>query len=244
MKNFAGVIVIFFLSLFVYTKLAGPIPFSVNSITTTKTDTFTVTGEGKITAAPDIAVVSAGVQAQGPSVKVTQEQLNKSINAVSDAVKNVGVDAKDIQTSNYNVNPMYDFRSASQKITGYQASSNFTIKVRDIEKANAVIDAATAAGANQVGGISFDVDDKTKVQNEAREKAVADARRKATDAARIAGFKLGRVINYSESFGGEPRPILMMAKEAGGALDQANPTQVEPGTNEIVVTVALSFEIQ
>lgn len=240
--NAAGAVIIFFVSLFAYTKLVGPIPFSVNSITTTKTDSFTVEGTGKVTAAPDVAVVNAGVTAQGASVKAVQDQLNKAQNALIDAVKKAGVDAKDIQTSNYNINPTYDFRSGSQRITGYQASSNVTIKVRKIDSANAVIDAATAAGANEVGGITFDVDDKTKAQNEAREKAVAEAKRKAEDAARIAGFKLGRVINYSENFGGEPRPVFMMAKTDSAAPEQA-PTQVEPGTNEITVTVSLSYEI-
>jgi len=243
MDKIGGAVVLFFIALFAYTKLVGPIPFSVTSTTTTTADVFTVTGEGKVSAAPDIAIVNAGVQAQGATVKLAQDQLNKAINAVSAAVKSAGVDAKDIQTSGYNVNPNYDFQSGGQRITGYQASSSLTIKVRDIEKANAVIDAATAAGANQVGGISFDIDDKTKVENEAREKAVAEAKKKAENAARIAGFKLGRIINYSENFGGSPRPLLMMEAKAVGALDQA-PTQVEPGTNEIVVNVTLAFEIR
>ncbi len=243
MKNFAGTIVLFFIALFAYTRLAGPIPFSINSTTTTTADAFTVTGEGKVSAAPDIATVHAGVQAQGATVKLAQDQLNKAINAVSAAVKSAGVTARDIQTSGYNVNPNYDFREGGQRITGYQASGSLTIKVRDIDKANAVIDAATGAGANQIGGISFDVDDKTKAENEAREEAVAAAKKKAENAARIAGFTLGRVINYSENFGGSPRPIPMLEAKAAGTPDQVA-TQVEPGTNEIVVTVSLSFEIR
>jgi hypothetical protein len=235
MKQFAGAIIIFFLALFAYTKLAGPIPFSVNQISTTKTDTFTVTGEGKVSVPPDIAVVSAGVQAQAATVKLAQEQLNGAINAVSAAVKKAGVADKDIQTSGYNINLMYDYGSRSPRITGYQASSNLTIKVRAIDTASAVIDAATSAGANQIGAISFDVDDKTKAQNEARTLAVADAKSKAAAAAKIAGFTLGKIINYSEDFGTEPRPIPMLAKAE---------TAVEPGSNELIVTVSLSYQIQ
>lgn len=242
MKNIGGAIIVFFIALFAYTKLAGPIPFNVTSVTTTKTDTFSVTGEGKVSVPPDIAVISAGVQAQGATVKIAQDQLNKNINAVSAAVKATGVDSKDIQTSGYNINAMYDYNARTPRITGYQASSNLTLKVRAIDKANAVIDAATAAGANQIGGISFDVDDKTKVQNEARQKAVADAKSKAENAAHIAGFKLGRIINYSEDFGNGPRPIPMMAK--AGSTGTEVPTQVEPGSNEITVTVTLSYQIQ
>ena len=243
MKNIGGAVILFFIALFAYSKLVGPIPFSVNSVVTSKTDTFSVTGEGKISVPPDIAIVSAGVQAQGATVKVVQDLLNKNINAVSAAVKAAGVDEKDIQTSGYNINPMYDYTAGSQRITGYQASSNLTIKVRVIDKANAVIDAATAAGANQVGGISFDVDNKTAAQNKARELAVADAKSKAENAAKIAGFKLGRVINYSEDFGNGPRPIPMMAKADTG-LGAGEATAVEPGSNEITVTVTLSYQIQ
>ena len=242
MKNFAGVVVLFFVLLFAYTKLAGPIPFSVNSISTMKTDTFTVSGEGKVIVPPDIAVVNVGVQANGSTVKQVQDELNLKMNAVSEAVKRVGVKSEDIQTSNYSIYPQYDYQSGGQRITGYQASSNLTIKVRDIDRANEVIDGATAAGANQVGGISFDVDDKAKAQNEAREKAVAEAKRKAQDAARIAGFRLGTIVNYQESFGDQPRPIPLMAKEAVGIGGEV-PTQIEPGSSEIVVTVTLSYQI-
>lgn len=243
MKHIISSIVVFFVLLFAYTKLAGPIPFSVNQVTTTKTDTFTVTGEGNVSVPPDIAVISAGVQAQGNTVKIAQDQLNTAINAVSSAVKKAGVADKDIKTTGYNINPMYDYSARTPRITGYQASSNLTIKVRAIDTANAVIDAATAAGANQVGGISFDVDDKTRWQNEARTMAVDDAKKKAAAAAEIAGFSLGKVINYSEDFGNGPRPIPMLAKADVG-LGAGAPTQIETGSNEITVTVSLSYQIQ
>jgi len=243
MKNIAVAIIVFFIALFAYTKLAGPIPFTVNQVTTTKTDTFTVTGEGKVTVPPDIAVVSAGVQAQAGTVKLVQDQLNTSINAVTAAVKKAGVADKDIQTAGYNINPMYDYGAGTPRITGYQASTNLTIKVRAIDNANAVIDAATAAGTNQIGGITFDVDDKTKAQNEARVLAVNDAKTKAVNAAKIAGFSLGKIINYSEDFGNAPRPVPMLATADKG-LGAGAPTQIETGTNEIAVTVSLSYQIQ
>lgn len=237
-------ILVFFAALFIYTKLAGPIPFSVTSVTTTKTDTFSVSGEGKATVSPDIAVVQAGVQTQGATAKQAQDQLNKSINAVSEAVKKAGIAAKDIQTSNYSVYPNYDYNGGQQKIIGYHANSTLTIKVREIDRANSVLDAATANGANQVGGISFDVDDKTKAENEARTKAVAEAKKKAEDAAKIAGFRLGRIINYQEGFGGGPVPMAYAARDTEMAKTQANPTQVEPGSQDITITVTLSYEIE
>lgn len=244
MKDITGAVIVFFLSLFVYTKLAGPIPFSLSSVVTTKTDTFTVTGEGKSTVVPDIAVVNAGVQAQGASVKQVQQELNTKINAVTDRIKKLGIDSKDIQTTNYSVSPTYDYRLGNQKITGYQANTNITVKVRVMDKANDVIDAATQAGANQIGGVTFDVSDKTKAENEARTQAVAEAKRKAEIAAKTAGFSLGRVIDYSENPGGVPRPVPMYAKAdmAGGA--ESAPTQIEPGSSEMTVSVSLSYEIR
>jgi len=242
MKNIAGAIIIFFLCLFAFTKFAGPIPLSISSVTTQKTDTFTVSGEGKVTMIPDIAVVNVGVTAQGASVSLVQQQLNKKMNAVIESVKRIGIDSKDIQTTNYNISPTYDYTNSSQRVTGYQANANLTMKVRKIDNANAVIDVATGNGANEVGGVSFDVDDKTKAENQAREQAVADAKSKAQTAAKAAGFHLGRVINYSEGGGAAPRPI-MMEKALSDSASSGSPTQIEPGSSELTVIVSLSYEI-
>lgn len=242
MQNTLVAILVFFVSLFAYTKFAGPIQLSVNSTTFAKSDAFSVTGEGKVTTVPDLAVINVGVTSQTTTVKAAKEQLDSRINAVAAAVKKLGVDARDIQTTNYSVSPQYDFREG-QRITGYQASANLTIKIRNLERANDVIDAAATAGANQIGGLSFEIADKTKVENEARQKAVAQARQKAEDAAKIAGFTLGKVVNYSENFGGFPQPLYATKTAIGGEAPPER-TQLEPGQNEIVVLVSLSYEIR
>ncbi len=241
MKSMSGAVVLFFLLLFAYTKIVGPIPFSVTSLVTQKTDSFQVSGEGKVSVPPDIALLNAGVTANAPTVKAAQDQLNTKINSVSRAVKAAGIPDKDIQTSNYSVFPQYNYQQGNQ-ITGYTASSNLTIKVRQMDKASIVIDAAASAGANQIGGISFDIDDKSKAENQARELAVAQAKKKAADAAKTAGFTLGSIVNYSETFGTPPRPVPFLNK-AESAISNA-PTQIEPGTNEVNITVTLSFEIR
>jgi len=244
MKTTILSLIVFFVSLFLYTKFAGPVPFSITNVTSNKSEAFTVTGEGKVSVKPDIATVNVGVQATGTTVKDVQDNLNKNINAVSAAVKKLGIDEKDIKTSNYNMYPDYDYTGPRQKILGYQASSNLTIKVRDIEKANSVVDAATVAGANTVGGISFDVDDKTKAEDEARKLAVVDAKAKAGQAAATAGFTLGKIINYQESTGGN-RIYPMYAKAdslpvtGGGA-----PTELNTGSTDIQLTVTLSYEVK
>lgn len=231
-----------FILLFLYTKTVGPIPFQVSSVTTQKSDTFQVSGEGISTIKPDIAVVSAGITAQAPTIKGAQDQINSVINKVSSSVKNLGIDSKDIQTTNYNIHPTYDYSGSIQRITGYQASTNLKIKVRDIDKVNSVLDTATTNGANQIGGVSFDVDDKTKAENEARAKAVEEAKKKAQQAASIAGFNLGKIINYSENFNSSP--IIPLGRGAMELSSKDTTTQIEPGSSEIKVTVTLSYEIR
>ncbi len=239
-----SLLVLFFLSLFLYTRLAGPIPFAVSSITTNKNDVFTVTGEGKSSVTPDIAYVTVGVQASGATVKQTQSQINGAINKVAAALKTLGVEEKDIKTVNYSINPNYDWNSGSQKIAGYSASTNLSIKIRNLDKVNEVIDQATGNGANQVGGVSFDVEDKTKAEAEARQEAVAQAKKKAEEAAKIAGFKLGKIINYSEGQAGYPVPMALDSRKIGMGGGASPATEVQPGSSEINLVVSLSYQIE
>lgn len=236
-------ILTFFIFLFVYTKITGPVSFSVNSVNTTKVDTFAVSGEGKVSVKPDLATVSVGIVSSAQTVKLAQQQINSTINKISSVIKSLGIDQKDIQTRNYSIYPSYDYKEGNQKITGYNASTSLYIKVRDLDLLNQVIDSATLNGANTVSGASFDVEDKTSSENEARQLAVAEARKKAESAAKIAGFKLGKIINYSENFS----PFFGALPYAGGSVSaitkETTPTQIEPGSSEISVNVTLSFEI-
>lgn len=232
---------VFFLFLHLYSRFAGPIPLFVNSVTTTKTDVFSVSGEGKEAIRPDLAEVNVGVEAQGLTAQQAQEKINVAINQVSENIRKLGIENKDLQTANYSIYPTYDYQRSNQQITGYIASTNLNIIVRDLGKLNIVIDTATSSGANQVGSIRFDVANKVEAQNRAREKAVSEAKQKAENAAKIAGFSLGRIINYSESFGGGS-DIRSMPLQAGGVVKED--TSIETGSSEIIVTVSLSYEIQ
>jgi uncharacterized protein len=237
----AATIAIVFLLFFLFTKLAGPIPFFVSNVNTNKSDTFTVTGEGTIDAKPDLALVTVGITAQGTTVQAAQDQINSVIGKVSTGIKKLGVSDGDIQTQNYSINPNMDFQSSTQKITGYSANTNLVIKIHKLETVNQIIDTATENGANQVGNVAFDVKDKQKLMDQAREKAVADAKNKAQQASRTAGFQLGRIITYTE--GGSPndypRPMAMGTADAVKNV----PTQVEPGSTEIKLVVTLGYEI-
>lgn len=256
LSNFVSVLltlVTFFVLLFGYTKLAGPIPFNINSITTSKSDAFSVTGEGKVDAKPDSATVRMGVVAKAATQDEAKNLLNANINKVITSVKTLGVSEDKIKTENFNIYPEYNELkplapnsqppSEQNKISGYTANTNISITVDNADLANKIVDAGVLAGANQVGGVEFQVKDKNEALNKAREMAVADAKKKAEDASRIAGFKLGKVINYSEGQNGAYPPVMAMKAEDSRAVGGA-PTQIQPGTNEIAVTVTLSYEIR
>lgn len=240
-----SVMLAFFVGVYGFMRLAGPLPLSVVSTVTNKTDVFSVSGEGKVTVIPDIAYVSVGMEANGLTVKEVQGKINEVVKNLNSSLKGLGVDEKDLKTTNYSVNPRYDWTNGKQRIVGFMASTNIQVKVRNIDKVNDVIDTATSNGANQVGGVSFDVDDKSKAENEAREKAIVEAKAKAQDAAKIAGFRLGKIINYSESFGGGVRPMMygLGAAKDMAAVPQAT-TEVNPGSSEVMVTVNLSYQLE
>lgn len=239
-----GVIFFIFLLLFVYTKFVGPFPFSVNSIQTTKQTSFQVTGEGKATAVPNQATISFGVTKQAATVANAQDATNTAINSILSALKSEGIDSKDIKTTEYNVSPQYNYQAVPQTITGYQVSQTVELQVHQLDTVNTILDTITSSGANIVNQVTFGFDDATKqkLQDQAREQAVTEAKSKAQSLANIAGFHLGRIVDVQENFGGiQPLPVMALDKSAGlGGGEQ--PSNVTPGQNDISVTVTLSYE--
>lgn len=232
-------IVLFFVLLFAYTKILGPIQFSVNNINSTKTDSFQVQGTGKAAAAPDKAMINLGITNESSSVSIAQEKTNQTADKIVTALKNLGVAEKDIKTVGYSVNPSFDFGS-SRKTGSYTVTQTFEVKV-PIEKTNNAVDAATTNGANVIGNISFVLDDdkQTKLENLARVEAVAKAKAKAEGLAKAAGIRLGKIINVSESFGTMPVPLMMEAKASEGS---GTPTSILPGQTSVEMTVTLTYD--
>lgn len=234
-------LVLFFILLYIYTTLAGPIPFSVNSVQTNKNDLFRVEGVGKATAVPDTAQISLGITKTAATVKDAQSAVNTTINKLTSDLKNIGVEDKNIKTTNYSVSPNYEFTSGKQTTSGYTITTNIEAKIKPIEKANQAVDIATAAGANLIGGITFTLDDDTKkkLEEDARKEAIKNAKEKAESLANAAGIKLGRIVDVQE-YGNEPLPRFdAMPLTAEKSSDQ---TQLSPGENTIQVTISLSYE--
>lgn len=253
----AFTIIFSLVSLFVYTKLAGPIPFSVTSVTTQKTDSFSVTGEGKAAMTPDNATVRLGVTSSGATAEIAKNKMNEVINKVTQEIKALGVEDKDIKTENVSVYEDYNSRplpadkmgattpavqDPNARATSYIGNTTLVISTKQVDMANKVIDVGTKNGINQLGGVQFGNEDKTAAENEARQKAVENAKAKAQTAANAAGFKLGKIINYSESTGGGGG--VMYAAKAMDSAQAPNPaTQLQPGENELVMMVTLSYEV-
>jgi uncharacterized protein YggE len=235
---------VLFIALVVLVVLRYGPGFPVNSVVTQKTDLFTVSGEGKVTVVPDTGVVELGITSNKSSVKTAQTEANTVINNITQALKNLKIDEKDIKTSNYAVFPQYDYQTVGGRITSYQVTASLTVTVREIDKINDVVDAATSNGANTIGGIQLTVDEsqKKKLLQQARDEAVKEAKEKATSLARSAGISLGKIVNVVEAPADNfPRPM-MYAKEAalGGGGDSG--TQIQPGSTDITTSVTLFYE--
>ena len=227
-----------------YFRFVGPIPFSVSQTTTEKKSTFDVEADGKVTVIPDTGEINVGIQVNKPTVEAAQKEANGKINKVTGEIKKLGIDEKYIKTVNYSVYPEYDYR-AGQKIIGYNVNITLVIKVKDFDKINQVIDTATSLGANQIGNLSFTIDDEKteELKMEARKQAIEKAKTKAKEIANIGGLKLGRIVNISESTAASSNRLYAPKGLGGSEVDSAEPVaQIQPGESEIIVSVVLSYE--
>lgn len=241
--NFAGSIIIFFVLLFVYSKWGPNLPISV--LTQTKGEPLMVTETGKITAVPDIAKVSLGIEEQGESLTKVQNSVNTKSKKLTDELKKLGIDEKNIKTTSYYVHPEYNYDIEPFKIEGYRVSTTYEVKITDFEKINEVLVIATNIGTNIINNISFEVNEKTKedLTNKARQEAVKKAKEKANSLASSAGISLGKIINISENTGiGYPRSISLINDTIGNT--KPINADIQPGETEIEVTVSLSFEVR
>ena len=251
LRNVFAVIIFFFAVLFVYTKLFGPIPFTVNSTVTQNPSVFQTTGTGEAEGVPDKASVSLGVTQTAESADEARSKANAIINKVVEDLKKLGIKENDIKTTNFSVYPNQEpviLEQGTSSIlprpgesAGFTASANIEVQTDSVDLANKAIDAASAAGANVIGGVTFTFDDEAqkKLEKEAREEAVKEAKEKANELASAAGIKLGKVINITESGGGFPIPY-------GSALKQdiGEQTDLALGENTVTITVTLTFETQ
>ena len=206
-----------------------------------------VEGHAKVSAAPDIAVLNFGVQTgRQQTAQGAMEVLGKKMNAVVEGVKSLGIEEKDITTQNLWLNPSYDYYDGRRVDTGYEANQNLQVKVRDLSKLTSVLDAVVSQGANQVGGVSFIIDDPDALQEQGRTEAIADAQEKAVAFAAKLGKELGKLKGYGEGGISIPVPMPSMRMEAmdSMAMGMGGGTPVPSGEQEMNVVVYLTYELR
>lgn len=222
-----------------------------------------VSGEGKVAAKPDVAILSATVRTEKTALKDAQKENSETSQKVVTFLKSSGVAEKDIRTSYYNISPQYQYDDCPRiqieiyppvpcrslpvpKIIGYQVTNVYEIKVRDLGKAGDILGGVVSAGANEVSGLSFMIDDEDTLKADARKEAIDDARAKAKILAKQLGVSLGRIVSFSE--GGQFPPVMyeraMAVSADGKGGDTAVPVPVEAGEQEIVVNVTIVYELK
>jgi uncharacterized protein len=198
-----------------------------------------VTGEATVSVPPDLAEIDGGVTSDAKTAREASDANNAAMGKVLLALKGAGVDEKDFQTSRLSLQPQSaPGRTGPSSIVGYRASNRVTVRLRDVSKVAGIIDTLVAAGANDIGGINFTVSQASKLLDDAREQAVADARRKAEIYARAAGVTLGAPLSITE--GGSPGPM-PFRKMVGGMAASA---PIAQGEETLAVTVSVSWAIK
>ncbi|MDN3277675.1 SIMPL domain-containing protein [Frankia sp. RB7] len=200
-----------------------------------------VSGEATVSAAPDLAQIDAGVANDAKTAKEASDANNAAMGKVLLALKGAGIAEKDYQTSRLSLQPQYgqNKSTGASPVVGFRASNRVTVKIRDVTKVAGIIDTLVGAGANDIGNISFEVTQASKLLDDAREQAVADARRKAEIYARATGVTLGAPLSVSE--GSAPMPLF---KGRMAAAPMAAPAAVAPGEETLSVTVNVSWAIK
>ena len=210
--------------------------------------TISVTGIGKVNAVPDISTISFTLRSANSDsdTQALQKDISTQANSVISKLTGLGIDEKDIQTSNYSVNPKYSYANGQSTIDGYEASESINVKVRDLTKVSTVLDILATEKVTDVNGPQFTVDDMQKIRDEARDQAIIDAKSKAKDLAQALGVKIDRIISYDDnSAGGGIIPPMPMYNSAAKALDSSVSSQpnLPTGQQEVTVNATITFQI-
>ena len=202
-----------------------------------------VSATGEVTRVPDVAIISAGVQTLQPTATGAIEENAARMERVRAALKRAGIADKDIQTSAISLNPEYVYdQNRPPRLTGYRATNTVNVKFRDLKRTGAILDALVAEGANQINGPNLTIDKPETALDEARTRAIANGRARADLYARALGMRVVRLLSVSEGGGYNvppPMPVIMAER----AMDAAQ-TKIDPGTQQLQVSISMSFELQ
>lgn len=204
--------------------------------------TISLSAEGSVNREPDIAFLNTGVQTQGETAQAAMTANSEAMNGVFEALAAANIDPSDMQTSNFSLQPQYDYsnRSSGQpRLTGYQASNQLTVRVRDLDSLGETMDALVGAGGNTFSGLRFALEDDRAAKNAARDIAMKEAIARAELYAAASGYEVARVVTISESGGFRPQPMAMAQ-----ARSVESSTPIASGEVGYSVTVNVTFELR
>lgn len=208
-------------------------------------NTITIEGQGKVRGIPDIATVNLGFTVEKKEVRDAQKDNAVTMNKLIAGLKQLGIVAEDMQTTDYSIYPQYDYlKDGGQKLRGYTVTQNVTVKIRDLSRVSDVLAQAGNLGLNQVGGIQFTMDEPEALRQQARVKAMQNAQTKASELARIAGVRLGRVVSFSENVGGGYPMPMYAAKAYDGVGMGGGAPEIQAGSQDVVVNATVTYEIE
>jgi hypothetical protein len=203
-----------------------------------------LSGHGEVHVAPDMAIVTVGVMSSAATAREALDTNTKSMEAIMAALKDAGIEMRDMQTSNFMVNPRYDYgqnNTQPPKVVAYDVSNNVTVTVRKLESLGAALDQVVSSGSNQINGVMFQVSKPEAATDEARKLAVADAQSKAKVYADASGVALGNIVSLSEGGGYQPPvPVYKSMRAEGASAD----VPIAQGEQTIAVDINITWEIK
>lgn len=206
--------------------------------------TLQISADASVNREPDIAFIMTGVTSESETAQQAMAENRTAMNGVFDALKAAGIAERDMQTSNFSLNPRYDYSTRRDgqppRLVGYTASNQLSVKVRDLDELGETMDALVEAGGNTFSGLRFALDDDRAAKNEARRLAMAEAISRAELYASAAGYEVARIVTLSESGGYQPQPMMMARAEM--ASDRATP--IASGEVSYSMTVNVTFELR
>ncbi|MCX6737843.1 MAG: SIMPL domain-containing protein [Candidatus Parcubacteria bacterium] len=217
-------------------------------------NTITVSGEGEIYAKPDLALDTFTVTTEAKTVEKAVTDNTGKMNAIIDAMKALGIEDKDLKTTSFNIYPRYEYKTdysvqtdvwpkpETRVLVGYEVNQSLEVKIRDMTKVGDVLQKAVDAGANQVGGLQFTIDDPDTLKDQARDEAIKQAKDKAEILANQLGVKLTKITNFSEG-GYYPQPLYYDSSSAKGMGELSATPDIQTGENKITVNVSITYEI-
>ena len=206
----------------------------------------TVSGKGEVSAAPDTAWISSGVNTQAKTAAEALKENTKLMEQVIEVFLDADIDKKNIQTSGFNVNPVYDYSRDNKppKLAGYQVSNNVSVKVTNLKKLGGLLDDIVESGSNQVSGIRFGFDDDEALLDDARKRAIANAKKKAKLYAEAADVDVGDVISINETGVRTPQPVYRRAEMAQAKMMDQGSVPVMGGEQEISASVTVVYQLE